>query len=209
MDSYRFAADTPPAGPGLCVRGLLIPTLTDSPSAPTLIKPCPIEVHHVRTTTMADAPGQLQLAISTPLFKLATNCIRLQSNALSRLLSLDQVVSEQLLACKDLSDDDTALVGDLLVALPAAGDIAITLSLDGEAERAFGVFAATMAARCARPLSNAELLSVLLFLHSVESTARDALQALHALQALTDSGSIAASAPAAADDGSNVVPLKR
>lgn len=127
---------------------------------------------------MNDQHGPIALQVSQPLFELATECVRLHSNALGQIATLDRLVTDYLAAGVALADGDAELINDHLSTIPSDGPILVTFALAPEQARELQAFGATMATLCRQPLSRADTLSVLLFLRLVDHKARVALAAL-------------------------------
>ncbi|RIA46284.1 hypothetical protein DFR49_0820 [Hephaestia caeni] len=72
------------------------------------------------------------LSISAPLFQLATEAIRVHSNATGRFQSLAQLVIDRVHSAPILEDHDPAILRDHLRLIPSKGDVQIYLSLPRE-----------------------------------------------------------------------------
>jgi len=72
------------------------------------------------------------LSISTPLFQLATEAIRVHSNATGRFQSLAQLVIERVSCAPILEDHDPEIMRDHLRLIPTKGDVQIYLSIPRE-----------------------------------------------------------------------------
>ena len=123
-----------------------------------------------------DEARPILLRVSPALFQLLTECIRLRSNAMRRLESVDTLLVDLLHVPS--GDLDLGAIEDHLAALEAAGPILVEFRVTASDERAFVVAQTRLSRHVGRPLGVLETVSVLLFTYVTAQAAERVLAAL-------------------------------
>ncbi|MBJ7499639.1 MAG: hypothetical protein JHC57_07800 [Sphingopyxis sp.] len=116
------------------------------------------------------------LMISAPLFQLATEALRVHSNATGRFQSLAQLVIERAGSAPILEDHDPAILLDHLRLIPTKGDRRIYLSIPRAAADQLIDIKKQLSRKTGRTLTVGDALSLLLFDTLAEDRASEILK---------------------------------
>lgn len=130
---------------------------------------------------MAVVRKPYRLDASKALFELATECLRLGSNARHRLATFDDLISDAASAADDMARHDPTSLRDHLAAMPAEGDIVLQFELGATARQSLEDFRCQSAPLVSQDPSEIQIFSMLFFAYLVEQRATLARATIEAM----------------------------